>query len=388
MNNFSYNTLQQTWLIKYKLYHFLFWALYHFMWGVAEYSLSDVLRMILYTSHYVAYVFFVVLHTLAGYINLYYLLPKYLEKGKLIKYIFYLVLCIVITSTLLTYSFYASAYLTGKTLDYFCSFGENASLYDVFRYHTTKVLPSTAGAILLGLSIKLAKNWSQAQKREQALEKEKLETELKFLKNQFNPHFLFNTINSIFFLIHKDPKMASAALAKFSELLRYQLYECNEKQILVDQEITYLENFVALEKLRQNQDCKVQIKIERPHHRALGIAPFILLTFVENAFKHVSKNKYQSNWIAIQLNFLEENKLYFEVSNSKSDTQAIIQEAVHYGGIGLKNVKRRLELIYPEQYHLEIENHQKVFSVRLHLALSTLTHTFNTPQEVELLSKL
>src|ERR1041384_232426 len=99
------------------------------------------------------------------------------------------------------------------------------------------------------------------------LEKEKLETELTFLKNQFNPHFLFNSINSIFFLIHKNPDMASASLAKFSDLLRHQLYESNDTQIPLEKEIVYLENFVELEKLRQNKNLAVSFKVNDHYNR-------------------------------------------------------------------------------------------------------------------------
>ncbi len=117
-------------------------------------------------------------------------------------------------------------------------------------YFQINALPSSVAATTLGMSIKLTKNWIQSRRREQELEKEKLETELKFLRSQFNPHFLFNTINSIFVLIHKNPVMASESLAKFSDILRYQLYECNEHCIPLGQELNYLENFIELQRLQ------------------------------------------------------------------------------------------------------------------------------------------
>lgn len=113
--------------------------------------------------------------------------------------------------------------------------------YGSFYNCLGEAIPSTIASITLAMSIKLTKNWLQTERRKQLLEKEKLETELKFLKHQFNPHFLFNSINSIFFLIHKNPDMASASLAKFSELLRHQLYEYNDQQIPLHKEISYLE---------------------------------------------------------------------------------------------------------------------------------------------------
>jgi LytS/YehU family sensor histidine kinase len=219
----------------------------------------------------------------------------------------------------------------------------------------------------LAMSIKLTKNWIQAARKQQVMEKEKLETELKFLKYQFNPHFLFNSINSIFFLIHKNPDMASDSLAKFSGLLRYQLYECNDQQISLDKEITYLKNFIELEKLRQNNNVEVIFEVEQPGTEYLGIAPFILMTFVENAFKHVSKHSNAPNWISIKLKTIDQ-QLQLLITNSTSPDEA--NEAVTYGGIGLKNVQRRLDLVYPGQYELNIQHTDNCFEVKLQLKLS------------------
>jgi LytS/YehU family sensor histidine kinase len=234
----------------------------------------------------------------------------------------------------------------------------------------TSPLTNTIGAITLGMSIKLTKNWLEGQRRQQALEKEKLETELKFLKYQFNPHFLFNSINSIFFLIHKNPDMASDSLAKFSELLRHQLYESNDNLIPIDKEIDYLENFIELEKLRQNDNLKVSFDGDEACTTNLGIAPFILMTFVENAFKHVSKHKDEPNWIDIKLT-IKNKELLLCLINSKSEEAN--KDVVNYGGIGLKNVQRRLELLYPENFELDIKDNADTFSVKCRIQLSELT---------------
>jgi two-component system, LytTR family, sensor kinase len=218
------------------------------------------------------------------------------------------------------------------------------------------------------MSVKLTKNWIQTKKRQQLLEKEKLETELKFLKSQFNPHFLFNSINSIFVLIHKNPDMASESLAKFSDLLRYQLYECNEAQISLSQELTYIENFIELEKLRQEHNIELTIEMEQQHAGNLGIAPFILMPFIENAFKHVSKRKDETNWIRIHLHF-DKQELHFNISNSVSSQYNSSNEPMRYKGIGLKNVQRRLELLYPQKHALTIQQTDEIFAVTLHLDL-------------------
>lgn len=164
--------------------------------------------------------------------------------------------------------------------------------------------------------------------------------------------------------------MASASLAKFSELLRHQLYECNDQQIPISKEVSYLENFIGLEKLRQNPNLQVTVNIDEGYSSGIGIAPFILMTFVENAFKHVSKHKTEPNWINIDLS-LTGMQLSFTVSNSAGKKES--RDVVDYGGIGLKNVQRRLDLVYPDQYKLDIQDNTDDFSVKLDLQLSVVT---------------
>ncbi|WP_149695950.1 sensor histidine kinase [Chitinophaga sp. CF418] len=356
---------KQNWLLTYKLHHIPFWALYHFTWWtVAMGNPVKAFTAIFLTPFILKFLFYLISQALAVYFNLYYLIPKYLERGRFTQYMILLLLTVIGASILVIPGYYLSAFLSGQTMQQ--AYGVNG---DCFYGYLGNTLPSTLAAMTLAMSIKLGKNWLQTQRKQQLLEKEKLETELNFLKHQFNPHFLFNTINSIFFLIHKNPDMASASLAKFSELLRYQLYECNDKQILLSREISYMENSIELERLRQNDNVEVILDIDLENSSQWGIAPFILMTFVENAFKHVSKHTNQPNWIRIDLE-QEGEQLNFAVSNSTSDVAS--NDIVHYGGIGLKNVQRRLDLIYPGQYSLDIQHHNDRFDVRLQLYLTVL----------------
>ena len=348
---------------RYKLHHLLFWALYGYIWWIF-YDGDAVGNLRAITTTPMALKFFAYLagQMFAVCINLYVLIPRFLERNKILLYVAWLLATVFITTALVVYvAYYGTAFISGKTL--YQMWGEGFSPY---RQYWGTTFPSVVAAVTLGMSIKLTKNWIQAKQRQQALEKEKLETELTFLKNQFNPHFLFNTINSIFFLIHKNPDQASDSLAKFSELLRYQLYECNDLQIPLTSEVTYIENFVGLEKLRQNDNVSVSLQLNQPSSGPLGIAPFVLMTFVENACKHVSKHADKDNWIRINLD-LNQRELDFSIANSASGE--IASEAVHYSGIGLKNVRRRLDLIYPGQYDLDIQNGSDCFDVRLRLHL-------------------
>lgn len=358
-----HTTSGRNWLLKYKLYHIPFWCIYHYLWWVVAMGnpVKAASNIILfpYTIKFACYVIF---QAIAVYFNLYYLIPKYLEKGRYTLYFALLLLNIVGTACMIVGGYYLSAAVSGKTFEQLFGPGD----YCFFHFFGN-ALPSTLASMTLGMSIKLTHDWLQTKRRQQLLEKEKLETELNFLKNQFNPHFLFNTINSIFFLIHKNPDMASASLAKFSELLRYQLYECNDKQIALNKEIGYLENSIELEKLRLNNNVKVSFEYQRQPVAHLSIAPFILMTFVENAFKHVSKHADQPNWIRIQLQ-LDQQQLLFTVANSTAADE-YHPPLIDYGGIGLKNVQRRLDLVYPEQYALDIRREDDRFEVRLQLQL-------------------
>lgn len=364
MGALTNHSSNQHWFFRYKVYHLPFWFVYHYVWWVMTLgSPGKALDSLLYLPYTIKYSFFVIFQALAVYVNLYYLIPAYLEKNRYTHYLTYLLLTILATSLLLVSGYYFSAYMTGKTLNELYGGGSQADCF--VRFFGT-ALPSTVASTTLAMSIKLTKNWIQTKQRQQALEKEKLEAELTFLKNQFNPHFLFNTINSIFFLIHKNPDVASASLAKFSDLLRYQLYECNDQQIPLSKEMAYMKNFIELEKLRQNSNVTVTLTIEPSFTDHLGIAPFVLMTFVENAFKHVSKHSDQPNWITINLE-LAEQQLTFFVANSSAPNTA--NEVIHYGGIGLKNVQRRLDLLYPNQYELAIQNDPDQFTIRLGVKL-------------------
>ena len=232
----------------------------------------------------------------------------------------------------------------------------------------SSALPSTISTMTFGMSIKLAKSWLASQRKRQELEKEKLETELKFLKSQFNPHFLFNTINSIFVLIDKNTAMASESLAKFSGLLRYQLYECNESQIPLKREIAYIQSFIELEELRQNANFELQIDLPK-NVGNLAIAPFILMPFIENAFKHVAKDgKNAKNWIKISMH-IDKSQMIFSVSNNVSKSGISTEDVVKYNGLGLKNVQRRLDLLYPGAHKMEIKEADSIFEVKLLLNL-------------------
>ncbi|WP_226940511.1 MULTISPECIES: sensor histidine kinase [unclassified Imperialibacter] len=344
-----------------------FWFAYHCAWWtLLTGSVQDVAHSILYAPFGVKFSFYVIFQAIAVYFNLYFLMPRYFEKGRYAVYFVSLAVTVVLAAMAVNFGYFVNAWAYDTTVQKLF----NIESTDPFYFFKRNTMPSTVASTTLGMSVKLAKNWIRDKRRQQELEKEKLETELKFLKSQFNPHFLFNTINSIFVLIKKNPDVASESLAKFSELLRYQLYECNEHRIPLGQELAYLDNFIELARLRLDVGkFDLQLDFERDLGGNAMIAPFVLMPFVENAFKHVSQQEGRPNWIRMQLS-LSDYLLNFSIANSVEPEQARAKEAVSFGGLGLKNVQRRLDLVYPDSYSLSIDKGNDEFKVSLKIDLT------------------
>ncbi len=225
----------------------------------------------------------------------------------------------------------------------------------------------TAAAVVI--VIKLVKQSFSEQKRLQSLKKEQVEAELKFLKAQVHPHFLFNTLNNLYALTLDKSEKASEVVLKLSDLLNYMLYECNEPTILLSKEISLIENFLALERIRYGESLLVQLKIEG-ETAAKKISPMLLLPFVENAFKHGVSKISRNAKVEIKME-VNGPVLRFTVSNSKP---LLVEkdETGYTEGIGLNNVKRRLELLYPDDYEFKILEEDEVFNIELILNMDKI----------------
>lgn len=209
--------------------------------------------------------------------------------------------------------------------------------------------------------VKLIRDQYVTQQRSLTLEKEKAETELKALRNQLNPHFLFNTLNNIYSLSLMNSPVTSGSIAGLSEILDYVLYRCNTSYVPLSGEIKLIENYLILEKLRY--DDRLRISFDHDIEKEIGIAPLILLSLVENAFKHGASVDAGSPFIAIDLR-LKHNRLTFKVINS-----FVGEEETAGNGIGLSNVTRQLELIYPSRYNLDIKRIINIYEVELEIDL-------------------
>jgi two-component system, LytTR family, sensor kinase len=214
----------------------------------------------------------------------------------------------------------------------------------------------------VALTIKLVRSNIKQKKTEQEIIKKKLETELQYLKAQTNPHFLFNTLNNIYALARKKSDATADVVMKLSKLLRFMLYESQKEYISIRDEIHVLDDYIELEKIRYNEKLNLTFT-KIIDNEAQTLAPLILLPFVENAFKHGASESRFGSYINIVLK-LNQCELYFMIENSKAGASNSIQSEK----IGLTNVRRQLELLYPE-HNLEIETERDLFKVILKINL-------------------
>ncbi len=203
------------------------------------------------------------------------------------------------------------------------------------------------------------------EKARQDEQQERLQSELSFLRSQISPHFIFNVLNSIVYLIRSKSPQAEPVTIKLSELMRYMLYESGGSQVPLDKEVEYLKNYVELQRIRFEEDVDIRIDIEGSPNSHV-IEPMLMIPFVENAFKH-GVGLIPEPVIDISLK-INGKGLGFSVKNKITPETA--EEKDSNSGIGLRNVRRRLELLYPENHHFEIKENGEWFVVNLNLHLN------------------
>lgn len=334
---------------KYKLDHVIFWIAtvgFHMLTrahliesaGVFHFLLDVIIRNGLLA--------------IVVYFNIFFLIPRFALEKKWGLYILFIVLDL---------SFYVLAKNTHDMLlrNAIQNHTQQHYFFESSFYNLSIALFYMAFAVALQLS----REWYQQREHIRKIEVEKLNTELDYLKAQINPHFLFNSINTIYFQIDKQNAIARETLSSFSEMLRYQLYECNGHEVDIEREITYLKNYVDLQ--RHRKDDNYTITFSHDNVQGFRIAPLLLIPFVENAFKHVSHFS-SGNEINIHLQRVN-GSFVMNVRNTCDQSGKNVSPG---GGIGLKNANRRLELLYPKRYALNIKTHPTAFEVNLELKLN------------------
>jgi sensor histidine kinase YesM len=229
---------------------------------------------------------------------------------------------------------------------------------------TTLTVAITALVVGISTAITAILKWQKDNQERKELEKDKVTSELSFLKAQINPHFFFNTLNNIYALTAKDPKVAGEAIHQLSKMMRYLLYDTQRGVNMLSQEIAFVKNYISLMKLRLTD--VVKIEIDTPANlKDMPLAPMIFLPFVENAFKHGVSATRQS-YIDIKI-FQKDKVLDMTVSNSIMKDNGVSLDT--NSGIGLVNTRRRLDLLYPGKYKLDISESNAAGDYTVHLVL-------------------
>ena len=215
----------------------------------------------------------------------------------------------------------------------------------------------------ISITILLASALKLNAERENQLKEEKLGTEIKLLKAQINPHFFFNALNNIYSLAYTKAKNAPESILKLSEMLRYVFYDCSNDKVKLVAEIEYISNFIAFQQMKSEHEQNIQF-IKSCDKADLNIAPMIFIPFIENAFKYSKIEEFIEAYVKITLNN-DEQYLIFEIENSIP----VERKSLQGNGMGIKNVRQRLDLLYPEKYILDIKENSNMFSVILKIRI-------------------
>ena len=283
----------------------------------------------------------------AIYIKVYWLIPTYLVPKKYIQYTVFLILLVVI------WGLFIGTVEPWIDEHWFNEFDEKETTPSNGIFAMMFIMLITT---LLNLSYR----WFMQLSKIKQIENDRLQLELSVLRNQINPHFFFNTLNNLYALSLEKSDQTSEVILKLSEIMRYTIYDCKEETVSLTSEVTYLENFIALQKMRHHNRGQISFEKEITNDR-LQIAPMILIVFLENAFKHGFDLLEKDAFLKIKLT-VKEQFLHFHIENNfnENDEKNLI-------GIGLENVKRRLSLIYPNTHELSITNSAAIFCVDLKL---------------------
>lgn len=356
---------QSRWLRQRWLRHVLFWLGYVSFFaviGAGELSLGDA---------FLAEMILLPLKMLTVYVTLYVLIPNLLLRKYVWRFTFSVLILLMFTAFLqravMYYVLYPIAY-PGMP------YGDLVNVSQIIRYGLTILT-----VLLLTSAIKIGEYWYKDQQATRAMAKARLEAELKFLKAQIHPHFLFNTLNNLYALTLQKSDRAPEVVLRLSGLVNYMLYDASAPTASLAKEIETMHNYIALERIRYGHGLEISFDVSGEIGGVL-IAPLLLLPFIENSFKHGVSDELSEKWISINLN-VNGPHLTFKVENSRSRRNQETPEPTYTGGIGLKNVRRRLELLYTGQYDLKIRDEDHSYLVVLKLNLDAMHVPTPSPSE-------
>ncbi|WP_299666581.1 sensor histidine kinase [uncultured Polaribacter sp.] len=335
-------------------HHLLFWATYFTLntlrWGsyFDDYLYSLITNLIGFP-----------IHMILCYLNIYVLMPRFVFRKKYLKYILFILIAILL---MVVAKFNLTYYLVSQNV---WPEGPEPTSNLTLNY-VVEMFFGELYVVTFVTAIKITLDFLKEHQRVANLEKAQLETELLFLKTQISPHFFFNTLNNIYSLAVEQSKKTPKIILKLSELMRYLLYETKGRRQSLENEILCIQNYLELEKVRHNEDLEVNMSISGDIQDK-EIAPILLLSFIENAFKHGVKKNIGNIKIDIDLS-IRKGFLFFTISNPMPKITIHDNYLNKSSGIGLENVKKRLALGYKEhEYKLRIHTDNNKFIVRLRI---------------------
>ncbi len=326
--------------------HIIFWLLLYLFLVIIDYNEEFVYTLV---KELINVIFFAAI----VYINLLYIIPNYLSNKSIFTYIIVLAVTAAILTPLKTLALYLIS--SGDTQL------QNSILSNMAYLFLSSLFIGSSSTIY-----HIVRDWLTQQQEKKELQNKTLQSELRFLKSQINPHFLFNTLNSLYALTLKKSDQAPEIVLKLSEMMRYMLYECNEKEVPLVKELNYIKNYLELEKIRHGSKCKIDFDVNGNSDNKY-IAPLMFIPFIENSFKHGLNTSLDKAYVDIKIDIIND-ELKMEIENSKVH-DVPTQYNKRSGGIGLVNIKRRLELLYPGKYLLDIDDDPNKYLVNLSIQL-------------------
>ena len=340
--------------------HILFWVVIFWFPVVQRNILGDDFSPVFYS-----YIVILPSQLMGAYFLTYYLIPQYLYKKKYWQFVLISIGAIYLLAVLariMTVYVAEPLFIENPTQE---------TILEIFAnvpYLSLVYVPSVTFIPIFMASLKVIKDTYRQRQRIETLKREKTKAELNYLKAQIHPHFLLNTLNNLYALTLKKSDKAPETVIKLSEMLVYILYKCDEKFVSLDSEIKLLENYISLEKLRYGDNLKLSFN-KKIADESAKIAPLILLSIVENAFKHGVSGETDNAEIRIDLELIGDS-FTFEVFNTKTEIEQR-DETDYKKGIGFSNVKKQLDLVYGNKYSLDVTEKERSYKVLLKLDLNT-----------------
>ena len=335
-------------VVQLAFYHFLFWALY---------VLSEYLANLVHLSPGTQFEFLrstllsLPVLMLPTYFLVWFAVPRLLKKRKIALF----ALSVLVVGLFVFYS-------RIKWLE-LINYINHDHYFQVPASKVVKNVIRDYAIIALAVCIYIIGDWRKNQQLNEALIKAKAEAEIKLLKSQLQPHFLFNSLNNIYSLALMKSDLTADSILKLTDLLEYLVYKANQEKIPLAQEVQLIKNYIGLEQLRYGEQLQVEEQINIDNEQLL-IAPLLLLPFAENCFKHGGSSKNGIFRIVLHLK-VAQNRLEFYLENSKKK----MPSPEKTGGIGLENIQKRLQLIYPQSHQLNILDEEDSFKIQLSINL-------------------